>query len=88
MPYIADELMVILEYCRFGNIHNILLKNRSDFVNQINPQTDHIDPSYHIDTLIDIDTDSHDEGRHISPYCPFHIFPKNFPKYLRLYIIF
>ncbi|EDV31270.2 uncharacterized protein Dana_GF15271, isoform B [Drosophila ananassae] len=62
-----NELMVILEYSRFENIHNILLKNRSDFVNQINPQTDLIDPSYHIDTLIDNDTDSHDEATTYTP---------------------
>ncbi|KRJ97837.1 vascular endothelial growth factor receptor 1 isoform X13 [Drosophila yakuba] len=39
------ELMVIVEYCRFGNIQNFLLRNRKCFINQINPDTDHIDPS-------------------------------------------
>ncbi|XP_016967548.1 vascular endothelial growth factor receptor 1 isoform X10 [Drosophila biarmipes] len=39
------ELMVIVEYCRFGNIQNFLMKNRKCFINQINPDTDHIDPS-------------------------------------------
>ncbi|XP_017132449.1 vascular endothelial growth factor receptor 1 isoform X13 [Drosophila elegans] len=39
------ELMVIVEYCRFGNIQNFLLKNRKCFINQINPETDHIDPN-------------------------------------------
>ncbi|XP_050544021.1 vascular endothelial growth factor receptor 1 isoform X2 [Daktulosphaira vitifoliae] len=29
------ELMVIVEYCRFGNIHDYLLKQRDCFVNQI-----------------------------------------------------
>lgn len=41
----AGELMVIVEYCRFGNIQNFLLRNRKCFINQINPETDHIDPS-------------------------------------------
>ncbi|XP_026834392.1 vascular endothelial growth factor receptor 1 isoform X3 [Drosophila erecta] len=39
------ELMVIVEYCRFGNIQNFLLRNRKCFINQISPDTDHIDPS-------------------------------------------
>ncbi|XP_043641511.1 vascular endothelial growth factor receptor 1 isoform X12 [Drosophila teissieri] len=39
------ELMVIVEYCRFGNIQNFLLRNRKCFINQINPDTDHIDTS-------------------------------------------
>ncbi|XP_020798926.1 vascular endothelial growth factor receptor 1 isoform X6 [Drosophila serrata] len=39
------ELMVIVEYCRFGNIQNFLLRNRKCFINQISPETDHIDPN-------------------------------------------
>ncbi|XP_030080357.1 vascular endothelial growth factor receptor 1 isoform X4 [Drosophila hydei] len=39
------ELMVIVEYCRFGNIQNFLLRNRKCFINQINPINDRIDPS-------------------------------------------
>ncbi|XP_017854588.1 vascular endothelial growth factor receptor 1 isoform X2 [Drosophila busckii] len=39
------ELMVIVEYCRFGNVQNFLLRNRKCFINQINPLTDKIDPS-------------------------------------------
>lgn len=37
--------MVIVEYCRFGNIQNFLLRNRKCFINQISPETDHIDPN-------------------------------------------
>lgn len=37
--------MVIVEFCRFGNVQNFLLKNRKNFINQINPKTDQIDPS-------------------------------------------
>ncbi|XP_060800546.1 vascular endothelial growth factor receptor 1 isoform X2 [Amyelois transitella] len=29
------ELMVIVEYCRFGNIHNYLIKHREVFINQL-----------------------------------------------------
>uniref|UniRef100_A0A6P4EV92 Vascular endothelial growth factor receptor 1 n=1 Tax=Drosophila rhopaloa TaxID=1041015 RepID=A0A6P4EV92_DRORH len=42
---VKRELMVIVEYCRFGNIQNFLLRNRKCFINQINPDTDHIDPN-------------------------------------------
>lgn len=45
LTYELGELMVIVEYCRFGNIQNFLLRNRKCFINQINPDTDHIDPS-------------------------------------------
>ncbi|XP_015606080.1 vascular endothelial growth factor receptor 1 isoform X2 [Cephus cinctus] len=39
------ELFVIVEYCRFGNLHNYLLRHRADFINQIDPTTGKIDPS-------------------------------------------
>ncbi|KAL5278980.1 KDR family protein [Megaselia abdita] len=39
------EIMIIVEHCRFGNVQNILMKNRKYFVNQINPETDKIDPT-------------------------------------------
>ncbi|XP_037960858.1 vascular endothelial growth factor receptor kdr-like isoform X2 [Teleopsis dalmanni] len=39
------ELMVIVEYCRFGNLQNLLLRNRKSFINQINPLTQKIDPT-------------------------------------------
>uniref|UniRef100_A0A1A9WWA6 Receptor protein-tyrosine kinase n=1 Tax=Glossina brevipalpis TaxID=37001 RepID=A0A1A9WWA6_9MUSC len=39
------ELMVIVEYCRYGNVQNFLLRNRKRFINQINPATDKIDAS-------------------------------------------
>lgn len=35
--------MVIVEYCRFGNIQNFLLRNRKCFIDQINPINDRID---------------------------------------------
>lgn len=28
--------MVIVEYCKFGNLHDFLLKQRGNFINQIN----------------------------------------------------
>ncbi|KAM7353304.1 PDGF- and VEGF-receptor related isoform 6-T7 [Cochliomyia hominivorax] len=39
------ELMVIVEYCRYGNVQNFLMRNRKRFINQINPNTGKIDPS-------------------------------------------
>ncbi|XP_017068456.2 LOW QUALITY PROTEIN: platelet-derived growth factor receptor alpha-like [Drosophila eugracilis] len=47
------ELMVIVEYCRFGNIQNFLLRNRKCFINQISPDTDHIDPTIMIQRISD-----------------------------------
>lgn len=35
--------MVIVEYCRFGNVQNFLQKHREDFIDQVNPETDVID---------------------------------------------
>ena len=37
--------MVIVEYCRFGNVQNFLLKHRTYFVDQINSDTGEIDHS-------------------------------------------
>lgn len=54
--------MVIVEYCRFGNIKNVLLKNRSHFVNQINSETGIFNPSCLIN--LEIENASHDEGKH------------------------
>ncbi|XP_021928983.1 vascular endothelial growth factor receptor 2-like isoform X4 [Zootermopsis nevadensis] len=45
------ELLVIVEYCRFGNLHNYLLRHREDFVDQIDPKTGHIDPAIGVDLL-------------------------------------
>ncbi|XP_051172493.1 vascular endothelial growth factor receptor 1-like isoform X2 [Leptopilina boulardi] len=33
------ELLIILEYCHFGNLHNYLLRQREDFIDQIDPAT-------------------------------------------------
>ncbi|KAG7204953.1 hypothetical protein KM043_005341 [Ampulex compressa] len=45
------ELLVIVEYCRFGNLHNYLLRHRADFINQIDPTTGKFDPTIGIDLL-------------------------------------
>ncbi|XP_011151926.1 vascular endothelial growth factor receptor kdr-like isoform X1 [Harpegnathos saltator] len=45
------ELLVIVEYCRFGNLHNYLLKHRADFINQIDPNTGKLDNSIGLDVL-------------------------------------
>ncbi|XP_071455264.1 vascular endothelial growth factor receptor 1-like isoform X2 [Hetaerina americana] len=38
------ELLVIVEYCRFGNLQNYLLRHREDFIDQIDPSTGKVDP--------------------------------------------
>ncbi|XP_031339412.1 vascular endothelial growth factor receptor 1-like isoform X2 [Photinus pyralis] len=40
------ELLVIVEFCRFGNLHNYLLRHRNSFVNQIDSKTGKIDYTY------------------------------------------
>ncbi|XP_049766457.1 mast/stem cell growth factor receptor kita-like [Schistocerca cancellata] len=45
------ELLVIVEYCRFGNLHSYLIRNRKNFIDQIDPGTDSIDPSICIEIL-------------------------------------
>ncbi|KAJ6641852.1 Vascular endothelial growth factor receptor 1 [Pseudolycoriella hygida] len=39
------EVMVIVEYCQYGNLQNFLIKQRQNFINQINTQTGCIDPT-------------------------------------------
>ncbi|XP_049938110.1 vascular endothelial growth factor receptor 1-like isoform X3 [Schistocerca serialis cubense] len=39
------ELLVIVEYCRFGNLHNYLLRHRDEFIDQIDPKTGTVDPT-------------------------------------------
>lgn len=38
-------MMVIVEYCRFGNLQNFLVKHRDHFVDQIMHDRDIIDPT-------------------------------------------
>ncbi|XP_058060772.1 vascular endothelial growth factor receptor 1 [Anopheles bellator] len=45
------ELMVIVEYCPFGNVQNFLLKSRPHFIDQINQETGEIDPTIEINQL-------------------------------------
>ncbi|XP_023246091.1 vascular endothelial growth factor receptor 1-like [Copidosoma floridanum] len=39
------ELLVIVELCRFGNLQSYFLCHRKNFINQIEPNTDKINPS-------------------------------------------
>ncbi|XP_044748223.1 vascular endothelial growth factor receptor 1-like isoform X2 [Coccinella septempunctata] len=45
------ELLVIVEYCKFGNLHNYLYRHRENFINQVDPQTGQIDFSIGQDIL-------------------------------------
>ncbi|XP_075218666.1 vascular endothelial growth factor receptor 1-like [Lycorma delicatula] len=40
-----DELLVIVEYCPYGNLHKFLQSHRETFINQVNPITGRIDPT-------------------------------------------
>ncbi|KAL1129986.1 hypothetical protein AAG570_012929 [Ranatra chinensis] len=33
------ELLVLVEYCRYGSLHGYLLRHRDAFINQINPES-------------------------------------------------
>lgn len=48
---VSVELLVIVEYCRFGNLHNYLLRHREDFVDQLDPKTGWIDPTIRVELL-------------------------------------
>ncbi|KAF5277866.1 hypothetical protein FQA39_LY06018 [Lamprigera yunnana] len=45
------ELLVIVEYCRFGNLHNYLLRHRNSFINQIDVKSGKIDYNFESDIL-------------------------------------
>lgn len=45
------ELLVIVEYCRYGNLHNYLMKHRNKFIDQIDPVTGLIDPTRGVEAL-------------------------------------
>ena len=40
---IKGELLVILEYCEHGSLRQFLLNNRTNFINQVDPETGEID---------------------------------------------
>jgi FMS-like tyrosine kinase 1 len=42
---VKGELLVIVEYCKFGNLRHYLLAYRDSFVNQLNSETGLIDPN-------------------------------------------
>ncbi|XP_055307327.1 platelet-derived growth factor receptor alpha-like [Sitodiplosis mosellana] len=39
------DMMIIVEYCRYGCLQSILIKSRSSFIDQINRETDTVDSS-------------------------------------------
>ncbi|XP_013790768.1 vascular endothelial growth factor receptor kdr-like [Limulus polyphemus] len=42
---IKGELMMIVEYCQYGNLRHYLLQHQQNYINQINPKTGKIDPN-------------------------------------------
>ncbi|KAL1506846.1 hypothetical protein ABEB36_006133 [Hypothenemus hampei] len=45
------ELLVIVEFCRFGNLQNYLYKHRESYINQVDPITGSVDYSIGADIL-------------------------------------
>ena len=43
--HFTDELLVIVEYCPYGNLKDFLVKNRKNFIDQIDRDKDRIDPT-------------------------------------------
>ncbi|XP_067203643.1 vascular endothelial growth factor receptor 1-like isoform X3 [Linepithema humile] len=71
------ELLVIVEYCCFGNLHNYLLKHRTNFINQIDLKTGKLDPTIGIDILTRTESVSSNNSLSINSstdttvqYCP------------------
>ncbi|CAH0554005.1 unnamed protein product [Brassicogethes aeneus] len=48
---ILGELMVIVEFCPYGNLHNYIQRHRNHFVNQINPTTQSVDFTIGVEVL-------------------------------------
>ncbi|CAH0554003.1 unnamed protein product [Brassicogethes aeneus] len=45
------ELMIIVEFCPYGNLHNYIQRHRNHFVNQINPTTQSVDFTIGVEVL-------------------------------------
>nr|CAD7568583.1 unnamed protein product [Timema californicum] len=48
---ISEELLVIVEFCRYGNLQNYLIRHRDHFIDQIDKKTGQIDSSIGSDIL-------------------------------------
>lgn len=42
---LPTELLVIVEYCKYGSILNYLHRHKETFINQLDPETGNIDPN-------------------------------------------
>lgn len=43
--------MVIVEYCRYGNLQNFLLRHRGSYINQLDPVSGNVDYTIGLDIL-------------------------------------
>ena len=52
--FILEELYVIVEFCKFGNLQKYIELKRENFISQINPDTGRFDDKYppNIDELL------------------------------------
>ena len=52
--FILEELYVIVEFCKFGNLQKYIELKRENFISQINPDTCRFDDKYppNIDELL------------------------------------
>ncbi|XP_046742716.1 macrophage colony-stimulating factor 1 receptor 2-like [Diprion similis] len=72
------ELLVIVEYCRYGNLHDYLIRRRVNFVNQLNSSGEKISVSAACEDAMNIDdvginTDRDCDGNSTIVNCPSDI---------------
>ena len=48
----TEELYVIVEYCKFGNLQKFIEKKRDTFISQVNPESGKFDDNYPLDLEI------------------------------------
>ncbi|XP_059607596.1 vascular endothelial growth factor receptor 2-like [Phlebotomus argentipes] len=51
LNYSAGDFMIVTEYCSLGNVRDFLRKNKENFVNEINAETDLINSSLNFTTI-------------------------------------
>ena len=60
--------MVIVEYCRFGNLQTFLVKHRAHFVDQVDKKSDQIDQNINMNELRWSENNANGYNRYILRY--------------------